>query len=103
MENTFFMHRIKKEGGLFDKGIEVKETYEAAKQSYHAYLGAYAYGQKDSCEFVQCMITDISGIVLMDETWLKAEEPEPDPEPEPEPEPPEEDPVDPEPPEEEVP
>lgn len=69
MENKFFMHRIKRENGTFDKGIEVKETYEAAKQSYHAYLGAYAYGVKEGVDFVQCMITDMSSAVLMSETW----------------------------------
>ena len=69
MENTFFMHRIKRTGETIDKGIEVKETYDAAKQSYHAYLGAYAYGHDANTDFVSCMITDMSGIVLMSETW----------------------------------
>ena len=70
-ENKFFMHRIKCEDGTWDKGIEIKDTYEAAKQSYHAYLGAYAYGSIAKCDFVQCMITDKSGVVLMVETWVK--------------------------------
>lgn len=39
MENKFFMHQIKRTGGTIDKGIVVKDTYEGAKQSYHAYLG----------------------------------------------------------------
>ena len=69
-ENKFFMHQIKRTGGTIDKGIVVKDTYEAAKQSYHAYLGAYAYGQSANTDFVSCMITDmLSGIVLMSETW----------------------------------
>ena len=72
-ENKFFMHRAKRDNGVFDKGIEVKDTFEAARQSYHAYLGAYAYGQSGKVDFVQCMITDMSGTVLMAETWLKAE------------------------------
>lgn len=71
MENRFFMHRIKRANNAFDKGIEVKDTFEAAKQSYHAYLGAYAYGQDKDCDFVSCHITDISGTVLMAETWVK--------------------------------
>ena len=75
MENKFFMHRIKhdtsKEGSAqWDKGIEVHDTYDAAKQSYHAYLGAYAYGHAAPVDFISCMITDISGMVLMTETWL---------------------------------
>ena len=69
-ENKFFMHQIKRTGGVIDKGIVVKDTYEAAKQSYHAYLGAYAYGQHEQTDFVSCMITDmLSGIVLESETW----------------------------------
>lgn len=80
MENKFFVHQIKRTGGAFDKGIVVKDTYEVAKQGYHAYLGAYAYGNNADTDFVSCMITDMSGTVLMRETWGK---PEPEPEPEP--------------------
>ncbi len=74
MENKFFMHRIKRANGTFDKGIEVKDTYEAAKQSYHAYLGAYAYGYDSTVDFVSCMITEAaSNTILMRETWVKPE------------------------------
>lgn len=73
-ENKFFMHRIKHTNEVYDKGIEVKDTYEAAKQSYHAYLGAYAYGQNADTDFVSCMITDqLSGMVLLSETWNREE------------------------------
>lgn len=73
MDNMFFMHRIKRTSGTIDKGIEVKDTFEGAKQSYHAYLGAYAYGQNADTDFVSCEITDTYGARLMDETWVKAE------------------------------
>lgn len=73
-ENKFFMHQIKRTSGTIDKGIVVKETYEAAKQSYHAYLGAYAYGQNAATDFVSCMITDMSGTVLINETWMALEQ-----------------------------
>lgn len=77
MENKFFLHQIKRaQNGTIDKGIVVKDTYEAAKQSYHAYLGAYAYGQNAETDFVSCHITDMSGSVLMSETWVKPEETE---------------------------
>lgn len=85
MESKFFLHQIKRTKGNFDKGIVVKDTYEAAKQSYHAYLGAYSYGQNADTDYVSCMITDIDGGVQMRETWIKPE-PEPEPEPTPEPE-----------------
>ena len=65
----YFMHRIKHTGENWDKGIEVKETLEAAKQSYHSYLGAYAYGHDTNTNFVSCMISDEEGLILMNETW----------------------------------
>ena len=76
MENKFFLHQIKRTNGTYEKGIAVKDTFEAAKQSYHAYLGAYAYGQNANTDFVSCMITDAlsGGLVLMQETWIQQEE-----------------------------
>ena len=81
----YFLHQIKHAGGVYDKGIVVKDTFEAAKQSYHAYLGAYAYGQNINTDFVSCMISDENGMIRMNETWKKPE-PEPEPQPEQEPE-----------------
>lgn len=72
--NKFFLHQIKQTKGTIDKGIVVKDTFDGAKQSYHAYLGAYAYGQNADTDFVSCMITDMSGAILMDETWKAPEE-----------------------------
>ena len=77
MDNKFFMHRIKRTSGTIDKGIEVKDSFEGAKQSYHAYLGAYAYGQNANTDYVSCEITDVYGTRMMDETWVG---PEPEPE-----------------------
>jgi len=75
-ENKFFLHQIKRTNGTFDKGIVVKDSYEAALQSYHAYLGAYAYGQNQDTDFVSCMITEaLSDLVLMSEKWIKPEAP----------------------------
>ena len=68
-ENKFFIHEIKRTTGTVEKGIVVKDTYDGAKQGYHAYLGAYAYGNNANTDFVSCMITDISGVILMAETW----------------------------------
>ena len=69
----FFMHRIKCTGGTYDKGIEVKDSFDAARQSYHAYLGAYAYGHDAGTSFVSCYITDMAGTILMQETWQAPE------------------------------
>ena len=70
MENKFFLHQIKQTNGTITKGIVVAETYDAAKQGYHAYLGAYAYGHETGTDFVSAMITDMSGTVLLAETWI---------------------------------
>lgn len=69
--NNYFLHQIKRTNGTIDKGIVVKDTFEAAQQSYHAYLGAYAYGQNIDTDYVPCEITDIYGIQLINETQIK--------------------------------
>lgn len=65
----FFLHQIKRTGNVFDKGIVVKDSYDAAKQGYHAYLGAYAYGNNPDTDFVSVEISDATGERLMAETW----------------------------------
>ena len=76
--NNFFLHQVKRNSanGTFDKGIVVKDSYEAALQSYHAYLGAYAYGHDNNTDYVQCSITDMTGSVLIHETWIPSEQEE---------------------------
>ena len=74
-EIKYFLHQIKRTNGTIDKGIVVKDSYDAAKQSYHAYLGAYAYGQNPDTDFVDCMITESASMaILMHEQWIKPEE-----------------------------
>ena len=57
--NKYFMHRIKhnKTTDAWDKGIEVKDTLDDARQSYHAYLGAYGYGHDADTDYVQVEVT----------------------------------------------
>lgn len=75
METYYFLHQIKRTNGTFDKGIVVKESFDAVKQSYHAYLGAYAYGNNANTDYVSCMVTDMFGSVVsgLSETWVKPE------------------------------
>ena len=73
-ENTFFLHQIKCTNGVYSKGIVVHETYDAALQGYHAYLGAYAYGHEQGTDFVDCAVTDRNGATLIRETWKAPEE-----------------------------
>lgn len=88
-KDTYFLHQIKhnKETDVWDKGIVVKtnvedNNWDAVRQAYHAYLGAYAYGHDPSTDFVQCEITDLDGKRLMWENWKVKEESAPEPEPE---------------------
>lgn len=67
--DKYFLHEIKRTGETINKGIVVADSFDAAKQGYHAYLGAYAYGHEQNTVFVSCMITDMYGSVLMAETW----------------------------------
>ena len=76
MDGVYFFHRNKHaKAGTWDKGIEVKESgtaqenLEAAKQAYHAYLGAYAYNHDANTDYVGCFITDLGGNRLMWEVW----------------------------------
>lgn len=77
-ENKFFLHQIKRTSGTFSKGIVICDTFDQAKQSYHAYLGAYAYGHEQNTDYVSCMITDMWGNIVnnLTETWI-APAPEP--------------------------
>lgn len=56
----YFMHRIRRTNGTVDKGIEVKETLDDARQAYHAQLSAWAYGHSPETDFVSVAITDDS-------------------------------------------
>ena len=51
MANKYFLHQIKSTGETISKGIVVADTFDAAKQGYHAYLGAYAYGHETNTLF----------------------------------------------------
>ena len=83
MNGVDFLHQIKhKVSGAWEKGIVVKDqdpdpvkNYEAAKQSYHAYLGAYAYGHDADSDYVACYITNEDGARMMWEIWNPAPEP----------------------------
>ena len=96
-ELKYFVHQIKRTKGVYEKGIVVKDSFEDAKQTYHAYLGAYAYNNhkdKDTKEvltdFVSAYISNTTGMIDMHETWEQIPAPEPESTSEPELEPVEE-------------
>ncbi len=67
--DKFYLIQIKQTNGTIEKGVVVKETLDAAKQSYHAYLGAYAYGNNAQTDYVQVSIIDGAGGQYDHEVW----------------------------------
>lgn len=74
--NKFFLVQAKRTNGTIEKGVVVKDSYDDACQSFHAYLGAYAYGKDANTDYVLVQILDSKGLGLKGETWEKAEEPQ---------------------------
>ena len=74
--NYFFLVQVKRTNGAIEKGVVVKDTYDAACQSFHAYLGAYAYGKDINTDYVLVQILNSEGLGLKGEIWKKAEEPQ---------------------------
>ena len=59
----YFLVQIKFTNNTWEKGVVVKDTLDDARQSFHAYLGAYGYGHDANTTFVECMIIDTEGRV----------------------------------------
>ena len=76
----YFLVQIKRTNGNVEKGVVVKQTLNDARQSYHAYLGAYGYGHDPNTDFVLCEIIDSNCVrydwQVDDRTMLTEEEPE---------------------------
>lgn len=77
----FFLVQIKRTNGTIEKGVVVKDTLNAALQSYFAYLGAYGYGKDPNTDYVCVAILNSAGLEIEgrvdDRTPI---EPEPTPE-----------------------
>ena len=79
MEEKYFLTQIQRKNGTYTKGVVIKDTLDAARQSYHAYLGAYGYGNDQTVDYVACYIMDISG-AIRDSIVDNRIQPEPEPE-----------------------
>ena len=64
MEQKFFLVQIKRTNGNYEKGVVVKDDLNAARQSYHAYLGAYGYGHDVNTDYVAVYIVDMKGLMF---------------------------------------
>lgn len=78
--DKYFLIQIKRTNGVIEKGVVVKDTLDAAKQSYHSYLGAYAFGNNADTDYVMVQILDGKGLGLKGEFWEKIVAPTPEPE-----------------------
>lgn len=78
MVEEVFLARAKRnaETGAYEKGLEVRQNMDDAKQGFHAYMAAYAYGHDQTVDRVQCLVFDGQGLVRLNEVW---EKPEPEP------------------------
>lgn len=74
MENKFFLHRIRKDGGTYTTGIEVHDSLDAAIKSFHSQMKmAYNNPSYPNMTYVSCMVTDENDGVVpgYNETWNK--------------------------------
>lgn len=67
--DKFYLIQVKRTNGTLEKGVVIKDTLDAAKQSYHAYLGAYAYGNNKDTDYVMVYIMNGAGLGLQGEVW----------------------------------
>ena len=81
MEEKYFLVQIQRKNETYTKGVVVKDTLDAARQSFHAYLGAYAYGNDAQTDYVAVAIMAMDGRVTDNVVWNNIPQPEP-PEPE---------------------
>ena len=69
MEQKFFLVQVKRTNGTYEKGVVIKDTYDSAQQSYHAYLGAYAFGNNAQTDYVLVQIIDDQAVVHDWKVW----------------------------------
>ncbi len=63
MDHKYFLVQIKCTSNAWEKGVSVKDSLDAARQSYHAYLGAYGYGNQAQTDYVACYILGDKGTI----------------------------------------
>ena len=68
MHNVYFVNQAyhNKTNDTWSKGFVVKadpgiDNEAAALQTYHAYLGAYGYGNNPDIDYVYCRLTSANG------------------------------------------
>ena len=69
MITKYFLVQIKRTNNTIEKGVVVKDTADAARQSFYAYLGAYGYGHDANTDYVAVYIIDASGLCIESKVW----------------------------------
>ena len=78
MDNVYFVQQAyhNKTTDTWNKGIVIKDSPNAdneaaALQTYHAYLGAYGYGNNADIDYVYCRLTSaVNAREPMEEIWM---------------------------------
>ena len=65
----YFLVQVKRTNNVIEKGVVVKDSYDGACQSYHAYLGAYAFGKDANTDYVMVQILDAKVLGMKGEVW----------------------------------
>lgn len=78
MEDKVFLSQIRRNNGVYEKGVVVKDSVIEAKQSMHAYFGAYGYGHIATTDYVACYIMDMAGNLVYREVDDRRVEPVPE-------------------------
>lgn len=76
MEEKYFLVQVQRKNGIYSKGVVIHDSLDAARQGYHAYLGAYAYGHDATIDYVMCMVVSMRGSVLNNVVWDNIPKPE---------------------------
>jgi hypothetical protein len=63
MEEKYFLVQIQRKNSEYTKGVVVKDSLDACRQSFHAYLGAYGYGNDPTIDYVACYVIDMAGLI----------------------------------------
>ena len=67
--NKFFLTQVKRTNGTIEKGCVVKDSADEVLQSFHSYLGAYAYGHDQNTDYVYVEAVNEDGIELDKKKW----------------------------------
>ena len=78
--DAYFLVQIKRTNGEFSKGVVVKDSLNAARQSYYAYLGAYGFEHEQGTDYVAAYIYGLNGICydwkVDNRIYVETEEPD---------------------------